>query len=310
MRIVNDLSQSPTTQETMLTIGAFDGIHLGHQAILQQLVERAEASGMLSGMITFDPHPRQVLRPESKTELLTTLDEKTVLVRQMGLGLMIVIPFTPQVAATTADGFVRLLCQRLRLRHLIVGQDFAFGRGGQGNVQSLRELGQSMGFAVHAVEPVLWEGQPVSSTQIRALLKGGRVVEAAQLLGRRYHISGEIVHGAGRGRRLGFPTANLHPPAAKLVPVHGVYVACTQVDGLSYHAVVNIGVRPSFDNGHPTIEAHLLDFDGDLYGRMLRLEFSDFLRPEQHFSSVDALIAQIQRDCHRARQVVCAMEPG
>ena len=308
MHIIRDLKHENPLDSTILTIGAFDGIHLGHQAIIRRLAKHARDRGLASGMVTFDPHPRVLLSPESETLLLTTLDEKIELVQELGIDLMVIMHFDHELAMASARDFVRTLSVRLRMLELWVGRGFRLGRDREGDAANLEEIGEQMGFRLRVVEPVSRDAEIISSTEIRALLGEGNVARAAALLGRNYQVAGEVVHGAGRGRTLGFPTANLDPPPGKLAPANGVYAACTKVAGVPYQAVVNIGVRPSFDNGQRIIEAHLLDFDGDLYGQILRIEFVEFLRPERHFPSVDALVHEIRRDCDRARQSFCTLD--
>jgi riboflavin kinase/FMN adenylyltransferase len=309
MQIIQDLSEIQLEQETIVTIGAFDGIHVGHQAILQQLVKRVKKCGdCLSAMVTFEPHPRTVLDTASEPDLLTTLDEKITLLGHFDLDLLILLPFNQELADTSAPDFVRRLKHELQMRELWVGPNFRLGKDRQGGPERLQKLGQEMGFALHIIEPLIQDGQMISSTYIRQLLSKGDVAQAQRWLGRPYSLSGEIVHGAGRGQKMGFPTANVAPPLSKLVPANGVYVACASLNKQPepvYHTVVNIGVRPSFDNGHRTIEAHILDFDADIYGQVLTLRFLQMLRGERHFDSVETLIAQIKEDCREARQVFC-----
>ncbi|NLS77083.1 MAG: bifunctional riboflavin kinase/FAD synthetase [Chloroflexi bacterium] len=313
MRTIHELTTAHLDQETVLTIGAFDGIHLGHQAILAQLIQRARGCHCLSGMVTFDPHPRVVLAPQAKTELLTTLDEKEELVRALGLDLLVVIPFTPALAATSARDFVEPLRAHLRLRELWVGPNFFLGRGKEGNAARLAELGTELGFSTHVVQPVSNGGRLISSTAIRALLHAGDVAEAAHRLGRPYRIAGTVVTGAQRGRRIGIPTANLEPPPGKLIPANGVYAVWADLGEGAYPAVVNIGVRPSFDHGARSIEAHLLEHCGapceaadGLYGRPMALRFVQRLREERKFDSPEALVAQIRADVARAREILAA----
>ena len=309
MRIIRDLAQAQQDTGTILTIGAFDGIHLGHQAIMRGMARRAREQRLESGMVTFHPHPREVLSPGTEALLLTTLEEKIALVGQLDIDLMVIMRFDEALSQLSAREFVGALCSHLRMRELWIGHSFRLGRGGEGDAPRLTALGKQLGFDLHVVAAVGIDTELVSSTRIRALLGDGDVAEAAKALGRRYSLSGQVVHGAHRGRTLGFPTANLLPPPGKLVPADGVYVACATLAGISRQSVVNIGVRPSFDNGDRIIEAHLLDFDGDIYGQTLELAFIDLIRPERRFRSVDELVAEIQRDCDQARSVHCAIAP-
>lgn len=301
--------QAPFEQPVFLTIGNFDGVHRGHQMLVTELAQAAHASGGLAGLLTFEPHPLAVLRPNVRVLRLTSNEERAAVLAALGLDFVIVLPFTLDTAATPATDFMQEVTRHLRLRELWVGPDFALGRGREGNTARLAALGQTLGYRVHVVPPYDWQGEPVRSSRVRSLLADeGAVEAAADLLGRPYQVWGEIVRGAQRGRTLGFPTANLALPADRLVPAHGVY-ACWAWRGdgaaLTGHpAVVNIGVRPSFDNGQPSIEAYLLDYDGDLYGETIGLSFIRRLRGEQRFTDISALVAQIRADAESARQVL------
>lgn len=312
MRVFTSFDQAATDQETVLTIGSFDGLHLGHQAVLRQVVERARATARQSGLVTFQRHPRALLSPSNAPKFLTTLEEKTALLAQLGLDILLVLPFTPALAATSAETFVGQLVDKLRLRELWVGPDFALGKDRQGDAPTLRRLGEQLGYTLRTLAPVKQGAQAISSTQIRALLGEGRVREAATELGRHYSLSGVIVHGLGRGRTLGAPTANLRTPEEKLLPADGVYAAFAEMNGDHYHypAVINIGVCPTFQKEDAplrrTIEAHLLDARPRLYGAAMTLHLVERLRAEQRFGSADELAAQIQRDVQQAKNVLQA----
>jgi riboflavin kinase/FMN adenylyltransferase len=306
----------PPARPTLLTIGSFDGVHLGHQTIIRNLVASARRERCLAGLLTFDPHPMTVLRPERATPRLTSIAERAEFLAALGLDFMVVLPFTRETATTMASDFVRDLVEHLSLKTLWIGPDFALGRGREGNATRLSELGALLGYDVNVIEPFELDGGLVRSSRIRALLaESGAVDVAAQLLGRSYQVWGRVVRGAQRGRTLGFPTANLQLPPDRLIPAFGVY-ACwawrsdAATDGLipGCPAVVNIGVRPSFDNGKPSVEAFLLDFDDDLYDETLGLSFVRRLRGEQRFSDIGALIAQIQADADQARAILS--DPG
>lgn len=287
-----------------LTIGNFDGVHRGHQHLIQRMIASAREAALSIGALTFSPHPSQVLQPQRPATFLTTLEERLRLLEELGLDFVVVYPFSRETANTSAEAFVSALVDRLRMRQLWVGPDFALGRNREGDVPTLKRLGQSMGFTVHVVEPVTYDGVEVRSGIIRQLIEAGQVDRAARLLSRPYRLSGTVVEGARRGRLIGLPTANLAPPEGRLIPAHGVYATRCHVDGSPYVGATNIGTRPTFDNGKPTVETHLLDFQGDLYGRVLHVEFILRLRPEQRFASVDELTAQIRRDIRRARQAL------
>lgn len=296
--------------ETVLTVGAFDGIHLGHQALIRQSIARARAASRAAGLVTFTPHPAAVLYPERAPHVLTSPETKLALLRDVGLDLVALLPFTPQLAATSAQTFVEHLCRRLRMRELCVGPDFALGSDRQGDLAALQRLEPLLGFTVCELAYVTQDGQRVSSSQIRALLQAGQVDEAAKLLGRPYGFRGRVVHGAKRGRTIGFPTVNLEVCDDCLVPAYGVYATTITLDGITHRAATNVGVRPSFDNGAPSIEAYILDFDQDIYGRELELAFIQRLRPEMHFDNVQALIDQMHEDVAHTRRVLADWSGG
>jgi riboflavin kinase/FMN adenylyltransferase len=304
MRMFHDLTTLTPQADVFLTVGVFDGVHQGHQYLIGQVVQRAKELGGLSALLTLHPHPLEVLAPEKPIRYLTTLEEKIALLSEMGLDLVIVLTFTAEVARTSARDFVLALSRRLRLRELWVGPDFALGHQRQGNGTFLKGLGHELGFAVHIVAPFQLEGEIVSSSRIRALLTEGRVAEATRLLGRVPSLRGEVVAGAGRGKRLGFPTANLSLDERQVIPADGVYAVRVLLGDEIHDGVANIGVRPSFDNGERTVEANLLDFHGDIYGREMEIQFVERLRDEQRYSSPDQLVAQVEQDVRDARRIL------
>lgn len=295
-------------QNAWLTIGTFDGVHIGHQEIVRGLVAGAHAEGAPAVVLTFHPHPAVVVRGRKGAFYLTLPDERAALLGELGVDVVITQEFDPQMAATSAPDFIRVLKERLGLRQLWIGHDFALGRARSGNADVLRQLGDQLGYQLHVVSPVQAVGQVVSSSQVRALLDAGQVRQANQLLGRPYCLSGQVIHGDGRGRTINIPTANLDPGSEKLVPGKGVYVCLAEVDGCQWPAATNIGVRPTFDgkDNQAHIEAHLLDFSGDLYGKTVQLSFLEHLRGEQRFSDKEALVAQIWQDVRQTRLVVAA----
>jgi riboflavin kinase/FMN adenylyltransferase len=315
----------PLSGDIYLTIGSFDGIHRGHQALIRKMVTAARASGSLSGLLTFDPLPVQVLRPDVRVARLTCDEEREAILEALGLDFLLILPFTHEIAAIPADEFVRRLTGQMSLRSLWIGPDFALGRGREGDARRLSTLGKELGYKVRICPPYTRRGDPVRSSRVRALLtEDGAVREAAELLGRPYQIWGPVEEGVQRGHRLGFPTANIAVPPDRLVPAYGVY-ACwawlgepgpstSGIRGLP--AVVNVGVRPTFDNGLPSVEAYLMDFEGDLYSRGLGLSFIRRLRSEKKFAGIPDLVAQIQADVRAARRILSAprddarAEPG
>ena len=303
MRIARGLeSYPPDGSGTVVALGVFDGIHLGHQAILGAAVERARGLGVPAVACTFDPHPAEVLSPHRAPPPILTLEERLALIGSLGLDATVVLPFTKELAAVEPEDFVRELARgRLAAREIVVGFNHRFGRGARGDVRLLREVAGALGVATRVVEPLVVGGEPVSSSAVRGALLAGEVERAARLLGRSYFVAGSVVRGAGRGRQLGFPTANVSPTRPVLVPV-GVYACRAVLDGASWAAAVNVGRQPTFGENALAIEAHLPDFSGDIYGKELRLEFVRRLRGEVKFPSVDALRAQIASDVEEARR--------
>jgi riboflavin kinase / FMN adenylyltransferase len=302
MRIVQGLeSYPPDGAPSVVALGVFDGVHLAHRAILGAAVERARALGVQALACTFDPHPMEVLQPERAPVALTTIPERLDLIAETGLDGAVVIAFTRALAAMEPEAFVKdVLVERLRAREVVVGFNHRFGRGARGDAAMLASLGEQLGFRAHVVEPLQIDGVPVSSTEVRAALQRGDLAAAARFLGRPYSVGGTVVHGAGRGRTLGFPTANVQPDRPVLVPA-GVYGCDLLLDGAAHQAVVNIGVRPTFGETTTTVEAHVLDFSRDMYDRHVVLRFRERLRPERRFASLEDLKAQIAEDIKEAR---------
>lgn len=303
MRIVRGLPPAPPeAPPAAVALGVFDGVHLGHRAILGLAVSHASAAGMQSIACTFDPHPMEVLQPGRAPLPITTLDERLALIEGCGLDLAVVLPFTRELASMEPEAFVTdVLVTRLGARDVVVGFNHRFGRGARGDAAMLRSLGERLGFRTHVAEPLVVDGVAVSSTEIRAALQRGDLAMAGRLLGRAYTLSGSIAHGAGRGRTLGFPTANIVPTRPVLV-APGVYACAAEVAGRKERSVVNVGVRPTFGETALAVEAYLLDFVGDLYGQTMTLTFVSRIREERRFPSVDALKTQIQADAEEARR--------
>jgi len=296
---------APQPVGTAVTIGAYDGVHLGHRALLSRLTSQAAALGVASAVVTFDRHPATVVRPESAPLLLTDLEQKLELLADCGIDLTLLVPFDRGRADETAEEFVtEVLVDALAARLVVVGEDFHFGHGRKGNVALLAELGARHGFDTEGVPLDADAGSPVSSTRIRALVAAGDVAAAAALLGREHEIRGQVVHGDGRGAtELGYPTANVAVPDGIALPAVGIYAGHYQrPDGSRHAAAVSVGRRPTFyEAANPLVEAYLLDFDGDLYGEEARVAFTTRLRDEQRFGSVGELVAQMDRDVLAAR---------
>ncbi|HID61298.1 MAG TPA: bifunctional riboflavin kinase/FAD synthetase [Anaerolineae bacterium] len=309
MQIIDDLSQVHLDKDTILTIGAFDGVHRGHQYLIGQLLQKARQTHRLAGLITFHPHPSAVLSPGNPTRYITTPGEKAALLERLGLDIVAILSFNREMARTSARRFIEMVCQQLRMTELWVGEDFALGYGREGTPDVLRALGQEMNFSIKIINPLVWKGEIISSTRIRSLLFKGQIREAAELLGRYPSLAGEVVRGAQRGRCLGFPTANLEVRVERAIPANGVYAVYAVLGEERYQGVANVGVRPSFDNGERTVETYILDFEADIYGCDLVVEFVQRLRSEKRFTDIKDLIAQIERDIVEARRILAAEKP-
>ncbi len=289
-----------------VTVGSFDGVHRGHQEIIRKLTAGARKMGAPAVVLTFYPHPAAVLGRRQDPFYLTSPEERAALLHELGVDVVVTHPFTLELAQLTARQFMEYLVDHLGLQHLIVGYNFALGHGREGDVPTLGRIGQDLGYSVEAIGPVEVDGQVVSSSLIRGRLAEGEVVQAAALLGRPYQLSGEVVLGDGRGKSLGIPTANLSVWPERALPQAGVYACRAWVDGQSWAAVTNVGVRPTFEAQPvlPRVEAHLLDYSSDLYGRQIQLDFIARLRDEMRFASVQALVEQIHTDIARGREIL------
>ncbi|OQY25950.1 MAG: riboflavin biosynthesis protein RibF [Anaerolineaceae bacterium 4572_32.1] len=304
MQVIDNLEQIKLQQNTVLTIGSFDGVHRGHQHLVGRILQQAREKDMLAGLITFYPHPAAILSPHKAPTFLTTPGEKIALLEKLGLDLVAILPFDHQMAHTSARDFMLDVKKHLCLQELWIGPDFALGQKREGNLPVLRALGQQLGFSVRPIEPFLWEGKIISSTRIRRHLAAGQVRQAASLLGRYPSLSGEVVSGAGRGRQLNIPTANLAVRPDRAMPANGIYAVYAVLGQERYPGVTNIGVRPSFADGARTIETHILDFSENIYGIDLVIEFVERLRDEQQFNSAEELIAQIRQDIEQAKHIL------
>lgn len=286
-----------------VAIGMFDGVHRGHQELVRRVVTVARDRGGTPAVLTFDPHPSQVLAPAACPPLLVPLERRIALLAEAGVEAVVVEPFTPELAAMTAPDFVdRVLVRALGARHVVVGWNWRYGHGRTGTTDSLAVHGARAGFTVDAVAPVVVDGEPVSSTRVRGVVRGGDLRAAAHLLGRPYGVDGVVVHGAERGRTIGVPTANVAPDVPVLAPT-GIYAAWLRVDGgPRLPTATSLGTNPTFvDGGGVTLEAHVLDFEGDLYDRRVQVELVERLRGEAKFDSIEALVAQIREDVAAAR---------
>jgi riboflavin kinase/FMN adenylyltransferase len=287
-------------------MGKFDGLHLGHQLLIDTTVGRARALGLGSAVLTWEPHPNAVLRPGQPLALLTSLEEKIELIGRRGVDLLIVAPFTVETKATSADDYMAQIVAAVPLRELWVGADFAMGRGRAGDVPSLRAIGERLGFTVGAVEKVSSGAAEVSASRVRELLRAGDVEGVVALLGRPFGLRGVVVEGDKRGRTIGFPTANMAIDQAHVLPADGIYAGRVYLNGEGLPAATYVGSQPTFDGARRTVEPYIIDWSGDLYGQSIRVELLHRIRGDERFSSVEALVAQIARDVARARELLRA----
>jgi riboflavin kinase/FMN adenylyltransferase len=309
VRVITDLSTSPwPVERSVVSIGAYDGVHLGHQAVIAEVRRRAEVQGARSVVLTFDRHPASIVRPESAPKLLTDLDQKLELLEATGIDATVLVAFDEAQSLEEPQSFVtRVLVDCLRVVDIVVGDDFHFGRGRGGNVALLREVGTHHDFAVHPLPLVQRNDGPeeaLSSTAIRRAMAGGQVALAGDMLGRPFEARGVVVKGDQRGRLLGFPTANVEVPNAICLPSDGVYAGWyVRPDGSRHACAMNLGRRPTFYEhaDHSLLEAHLIDFSGDLYGERARVQFTNFLRSERKFDGIDAIKSQLKSDVEHAR---------
>jgi riboflavin kinase/FMN adenylyltransferase len=302
MRLFHGTDNAEIARPTVLTLGVFDGLHLGHQLIMRTVVERARALEAVPTVITFDPHPRAVLHPESAPPLLQTFDQKIEAFGVLGIEQTIVIRFTREFAQVRAEDFLReTVRERLQAREVYLGRGFEFGHHREGNIALLRRVSRELGFYAEEVAEVRLRGQRISSSKIRELLTEGRVNLARRMLGRPYGVEGRVVRGQERGRGLGFPTANLRPQN-RVIPRHGVYVTATLIEGAWRRSITNVGTRPTFEKAtaEPSVETFVMNWSGDLYGDVVRVRFLHRLRDERKFASAEDLKMQIELDLKRA----------
>ncbi len=305
MRVLHRLQDCAGLPFPVVTIGNFDGVHVGHRAVLKLAYERVRVQRGTAVVLTFEPHPLRVLAPGVELKFLSDPEEKLALLEEAGVDVVARLPFTRDFASQTPEEFmVQVLRDGLGTRELYVGQNFRFGKERSGTIQMLMEAGPRLGFTVHAISPVVMEGAPVSSTRIRDLIQAGAMGEAALLLGRPYQLKGTVVQGHRRGGELGFPTANLLPPEGRVLPLDGVYATHLRMGTEAWAAVTYIGTRPTFGSGGRIIETYLLEGDHDLYGCEVGIVFHERLRGDQVFESAESLARQIAADVDRAREIL------
>ena len=299
-------SVPPEAKGAVLALGNFDGVHRGHRALIDEAVREARRKGRPAGALVFDPHPSAFFRPGEPHFRLTTLDEKLALFDQLGLDVAVVLAFDAALASLEADRFIEgILVDALGVSHVVVGYHFFFGRNRGGSAETLRGFGKTHGFGVTVVEPVADRGEPFSSTEIRLMLAEGNVRGAAEALGRPWRVKGPVVGGARRGTGLGFPTANVALPKGTALG-HGIFAVRVTLDGASLDGAAYLGTRPTFDDGMPVLEVFLFDFDADIYGREIEVSFIDKVRDDRRFASAEELVAQMEADCAKAREILAA----
>jgi len=307
MEIYNNLADiTAPFVDSFVTIGNFDGVHLGHQKLFAEVVSRACQLKGTSVVVTFEPHPLQVVRPEIGIKLISTYEQKVELISLAGIDVLVVIPFTRDFSATSAETFVdEILIKTIGVKQLVVGYDYAFGKGRQGNIEFLREQGELKGFPVTVVEPYYVDDMLASSSKVRELVSAGRMMDVKKLLGRDYQIRGTVQEGRKRGGPVvGFKTANLHLSEEDLCPKHGVYVTQVVYDGKCYGGVLNIGYNPTFGENRLSAETHIFDFNQDIYGREIKINLLKHLRGEKKFSGPEELAGQIREDIRLAREIL------
>ena len=317
MQIFRDTESVPELSGgSVVTIGAYDGVHLGHRTVIDEVKRRADELGAASVVVTFDRHPAEVVRPESAPKLLTDLEQRLELLASTGIAATLVLPFDAERATESAEEFIQeVLVDCLRVRSVVVGEDFHFGKNRRGNVDLLRSLGEGAGFTVSGIDLVGGDGQPtdglkVSSTQIRRLLVEGEIEAATALLGRLHEVRGPVVHGDARGRTLGFPTANVAVPPSICLPADGIYAGWLErTDGSILPAAINLGRRPTFYEAQPysLLEAFVIDWSGDLYDEHVKVRFVKRLRPELKFDGIESLIVQMNHDVDEARSLLAVV---
>jgi riboflavin kinase/FMN adenylyltransferase len=305
MRIINDLSF--TTKDftsPAVTIGSYDGLHLGHQEIIKRVIERAKGGGGDAVILTFEPHPVKLLHTQLQIPLITPHRKKMMLLEQFGIDVTINLPFTKNLAHMSAEEFIRrIVLERIAPRWVIVGFNFSFGKDGKGTAEGLIKMGKGLGIEVEIIPPYTVNGEVISSTRIRELIMAGNVAKANNMLGRDFIILGKVIHGHARGKNLGFPTANLEI-TSDLYPKNGVYAVTVTVNEKTYHGVVNIGTNPTFGDEESAVEVFLFNYKGDLYGKELRVAVAERIRDEQNFPSPDALVQQIEKDIQKAKKIL------
>lgn len=304
MQVEEELARVSPKKDMLLTIGVFDGVHLGHKYLISKLTEVAGQQNLLGGVVTFRQHPQEVLPPHSRLPFLTSLAERVSLLKNEGVETVIVLSFTRELAQLSARRFVSLLKKYLRMKGLTIGPDFALGSKREGNASKLSALGAEMGFSVTVVPPIMLNGEVISSTAIRNALSNGDMKRVHNLMGRLFSLHGDVVTGTGRGTGLSFPTANLDVNSGQALPPEGVYATLAYINDQVHRSVTNIGKRPTFGENKRTVEVYVLDYHGDLYGQELKIDVVERLRSEIQFKSAEALKKQIAEDVEKSKAIL------
>jgi len=304
MSVEEELAGLTPQKGMLLTIGVFDGVHLGHKYLLSELVEQARLKDLISGVVTFKQHPQRLLKPQSSLPFLTNLPQKIKLLKDEGVEAIITLSFTLELAQTGTHQFVSLLQKYLRMCGLVLGPDFTLGRNKEGNVAVLRALGQSMNFSLTVVPEITINGEVVSSTAIRSVLAIGDMRKVHDMLGRYFSLEERVISGTGRGVELGFPTANLDIDQERALPADGIYATWTYIENQRYQSVTNIGKRPTFGESEQTVEVYILNYQGNLYRHELKIDIIKRLRREQRFDTIEELKKQIEEDIKQARAIL------
>lgn len=304
MSIEAELASLSPTKGMLLAIGVFDGVHIGHKHLLSELVRQARQRNLISGVITFGQHPKNVLKAGASRPFLTSLSQKIKLLKEQAVEVVITLSFTLELAQLGSSQFISLLRQHLKMQGLVLGPDFALGRNREGDIEALRTLSKSLDFSLTVVPHAVLNGEIVSSTAIRNALAGGDIEKVHRMLGRYFSLEGKVITGSGRGAELGFPTANLDINPGQALPADGIYASRAHIDNRQRRAVTNIGKRPTFDETERTVETYILDYRGDLYRRQLKVDIIQKLRDEERFGTVAALKKQIEQDIKQARAIL------
>ena len=304
MQVEEELARFTPEKDMLLTVGVFDGVHLGHKYLISKLVEQARKQDLLSGVVTFRQHPQDLMSPQTRLPFLTDLDERSHLLKDEGVDVIIPLTFTAELAQLSARQFIDLLQKYLRMRGLVVGPDFALGRGREGDTETLDKLGQDMDFSITVMPPIMIDGEVASSTAIRKALADGDVEKVSRLAGHPFSLHGRVVTGAGRGVGLGFPTANLDINQEQALPADGVYASWAYINGKINRSATNVGTNPTFGDIERAVETYILDYQGDLYGQGVKVDFVKRLRDEKKFGSAEELKKQMAEDVRQGMAIL------